>query len=320
MAPLVTATSLTSLIVALADLREEGAVLVPEVFLCDDLSALLKLLPGNERLFIGTQADAQTAVAEALKKCAPLAIGGWCMFVTRSVEGFRYGLFRGSFGPLSISVNQTLFSSPLEQIKVVRLIRTATGCVELRNHHGNVHSILLNDKPETSPLPQVFVAQLVDLICEQVVDESKDPTRTYLSKVLGAALASCHGTLVAVSKSKKVPKFLADGVVLQTPIDLAAAVGHVSDPLAYPGAEHQLLANGWLLKGMIASDGITVFSDDGKLLAYNCFIASPNKVAGKVVIGGARTRAYGALCARVGKELRGAFIQSQDGWTKYQEA
>lgn len=68
---------------------------------------------------------------------------------------------------------------------------------------------------------------------------------------------------------------------------------------------------------MISSDGITVFDSYGRLIAYNCFIASPNKVAGKVVIGGARTRAFEALSTKLGKQLVCIFMQSQDGWTKF---
>lgn len=219
MAPLVTATTLTSLIVALADLREEGVVLAPEVFLCDNLEKTLQLLPGHQQIQIGTQGDAALAIGEALKKCAPLAIGGWCMFVSRIDQGFKYGLFRGAYNPLSISVSQTLFSLPLEQIKVVRLFRTATGCVELSNHHGNIHSMLLNDRPETSPLPHAYTSKLVDLICENTPEAVRDPCRTYLGKTLGAALTACHGTIVAVTSKRSVPKFLKDGVVLTSPMD-----------------------------------------------------------------------------------------------------
>lgn len=67
---------------------------------------------------------------------------------------------------------------------------------------------------------------------------------------------------------------------------------------------------------MIGSDGITVFSTKGKLLAYNCFIKSANQVNGKPVVGGARTRAYEALVKKIGNGIDAVFVQSQDGWTK----
>lgn len=314
---LVTATTLTGLVVALADLREEGSVLIPEVYLCDDLDATLKLLPVKETLPIGEQDEPSKAIAEALKKCAPLAIGGWCIYIARSDGQYSFGLFRGSLNPLSISIDQTLLSEPRGTIPLVRLTRTASGCVELRNHTGEVYSMLLSDKPATSPLPQAYTTELVRLICKDLDDTLKEASSTYLEKTIRAALNSCHGTIIAVAKAKKVPTFLSDGVVLKEPLNVASAVEKLLAGDYESISEHTLNATSALIRGMISSDGITIFNKAGCLIAYNCFIASPNKIAGKLVIGGARTRAYEALKTKIGKEIEGVFIQSQDGWTKF---
>lgn len=314
---LATAITLTGLVVTLADLREEGAVLIPEIYLCDALEETLKLLPVKETLPIGEQDDPSKAIVEAVKKCAPLAIEGWCIYITQNQNKYQFGLFRGSLNPLSISVEQTLFSEPRETIKLVRLFRTASGCVELRNHGGEIYSMLLSDKPASSPLPQAYTTALIKLICKDLEEPLRESSRTYLEKIVRSALNSCHGTIIAVAKSAKVPYFLSDGVILKTPLDIASAVKGLLAENTDSTAEHALNANAALIKGMISSDGITVFNKAGCLIAYNCFIASPNKVAGKVVIGGARTRAYEALKTKVGKSLEGVFVQSQDGWTKF---
>lgn len=313
----VTTTTLTSLVVALADLREEGALLIPEIYLCDDLDEALQLLPVKDALLIGEQNEPAKAVAEAVKKCSPLAIEGWCIYVTKKESAYQFGIFRGSLSPLSIPVDQTLFSEPRQLIKLVRLFRTASGCVELRNHRGMVCSMLLNDKPATSPLPQAYTSALVGLVCKDLDDAVKESSRTYLEKTIRAALNSCHGTIIAVAKSKSVPRFLSDGIVLKTPLDFASAVRQLLLENTDAAAERGLVASAALIKGMISSDGITVFNKAGCLIAYNCFIISPNKVAGRVVIGGARTRAYEALKAKIGKGIDGVFVQSQDGWTKF---
>ena len=122
---LATATTLTSLVVALADLREEGNVLIPEVYLCEEIDATLKLLPIKEALPIGEQDEPSKAIAEALKKCAPLAIEGWCIYVAQNQDKYSFGLFRGSSSPLSIAIDQTLLSGPRETIPLVRIARTA---------------------------------------------------------------------------------------------------------------------------------------------------------------------------------------------------
>ena len=71
---------------------------------------------------------------------------------------------------------------------------------------------------------------------------------------------------------------------------------------------------GNLLEGMLCSDGITLFDERGRLLGYRCFIQIPTK---QEVVGGARRRAFGALCDHLGKGLSAVFMQSQDGWSDF---
>lgn len=316
MGPLVTATTLTSLVVMLANLREEGAELTPEVYLCANLEETLKLLPDRDVLEIGHAIDPISAITEGLKKCSPLAIGGWNVYISSIAEKYQFGLFRGSLNPLSISVNSTLFSEPLESIKVVRLFRTAAGCVELCNNNNQTHCILLNDKQESSPKPNEHAEILPELICRDVPENLREPSTTYIGKTLDRALSACHGTLIAITSKDKVPAFLKDGVVLLTPLDLYDAVEMKSQYNQEITHEHRLNAYAALIQGMVGSDGITVFNTKGRLLAYNCFIQSPSRVDGKPVVGGARTRAYEALRKKIGKGIDAVFIQSQDGWTK----
>ena len=316
MGPLVTATTLTSLVVLLANLREEGAELIPEVYLCEDVEEALKLLPDRDILQIGNANNPISAITEGLKKCSPLAIGGWNIYLSPIGQIYQFGLFRGSLNPLSISVNSTLFSVPLETIKVVRLFRTATGCVELCNSASNTQCILLNDRQDGGPKPNAHSQTLPELICQDIPLNLRESSTTYIGKTLERALAACHGTLIAITKRNTVPAFLKDGVVLTKPLDLYAAVSIKSKFNQEITNEHRLNAYSSLIQGMVGSDGITVFNTKGKLLAYNCFIKSPNEINGKPVVGGARTRAYEALLKKIGNGIDAVFIQSQDGWTK----
>lgn len=322
MQPLVTATTLTSLVVKLADLKEEGHTLIPEVYISENLTETLKLIPDREVIHIGFSADASTAIAEGIKKCGPLATNDWCIFITKKDDSFEYGLFRGSLNPLSISVKETLLSISITENRLVRLFRTANGCVELQNHTGQKHIILLNDKPESEPLPNAYTDDLISEICSEVDTSIKDSTSTFLGKSINRALASCHGTIIAVTSGKKLPLFLKDGVQLHSPLNFPQWVKEKQDAdkisiSSDSSSEHKLLSNSNLLQGMIASDGITVFSTKGQLIAYNCFIKPSNNKSKKPIVGGARTRAYEALREKLGRGIKAVFIQSQDGWTKF---
>jgi hypothetical protein len=315
MGSLVTATSLTSLVILLANLREEGTELTPEVYLCGDVRQALKLLPDRDIIIVGSASDALSAISLALKKCGPLAIGGWNIYVSAEDGSYQFGLFRGSLNPLSISVNETFFSTSLESIKIVRLLRTAAGCIELSNSASITQCILLNDRQESDPKPNSHAQDLPKVIFRDIPITMQEQSSTYLGNTLTKALNMCHGALIAVTKRNTVPAFLKDGVILIEPLDLAKAVANKSKPNSDVAHEHRLTAYSSLIEGMINSDGITVFNTKGKLLAYNCFIKSKKSIGGKPIVGGARTRAYSELQLKLGHGIDAAFIQSQDGWT-----
>ena len=69
-----------------------------------------------------------------------------------------------------------------------------------------------------------------------------------------------------------------------------------------------------LLQSMLNFDGITLFSSDGKIIGYH-YIVNNDKVAEENIEGGARTRAFSALCGLEG--LIACFMKSQDGKIKF---
>jgi hypothetical protein len=317
---LVTNSNLTSLIVSLANYQEEGARLLPEVYLCADLSSMLKIVTDYDSLPIGSETNSVDALSSALKKCAPLARHGWHIYVEASVNKFTYGLFRGSMNPVAITVDRSLFTgNDINSTKYVSLCQIAAGCIEIKSSNGSSRTIILNDKPDSLPSPNINLKKIVDAICSKVNVSYKDTSTNFVRKTLQTALNDCHGTIIAVANGATVPKFLSDGISLGNPIDFPFLIKKYQiDEKFKIDHQHTLVANSALLKGMISSDGITVFDAKARILAYNCFIASSSKSNGKPPNGGARTRAYEALCNKIGHGLLAVYVQSQDGWTKFQ--
>lgn len=314
---LASASNLTALVVSLANYHEEGEALLPELYLCNDIREVIKMLPGYDLIELGQGGEAAKVLCEALKKCAPLAKGNWCIFVDKRGLGYSYGLFRGSLNPLAISIEETLFSEPLLSLSVARLCQTASGCVELKNTKGEVCHLLLNDKPDNSPPPNADVDNLVSLISSGVDASIREPTKNYLRKLIGMALSESHGALIVVLKKHSIPQYLQDGSKPQPIIDFAAIVDAFMRGVDREENEQKLNSYGSLICGMVASDGITVFDINARLLAFNCFVRLPTPKQGEKAVGGARSRAYDALSSRVGKNMIAVFMRSQDGWTKF---
>lgn len=312
MGPMLRPAILVELIVTISKYHEEGLKLFPEVYLCDNVSDVLKLIPDHGILPIGKTAIAEDAIRKILKKCAPLAIGGWCIYIEGDHRDLKFGLFRGPQNPISIPNDETLLSTGAT-VKVVKVFQISDDCVEIKSYVGGLHRIYFSHRQDTSPSPMHYLGNLVDAICTKSPPAIKESLATFLKKALKDALLLSHGSIVAVCRTAKIPKIFSDGIHLSSPINFAQ---QVADILQGQIPFISLVSEISLLAGMLNSDGIVVFSNDGKLLAYNCFISLPHRKSNSP-LGGARKRAFDALCDKLGKGLYAVFIQSQDGWTDF---
>jgi hypothetical protein len=59
--------------------REEGVPLFPQVFICDELEQMVRVLQGRETLRIGDGPRSRETMRRAIKQCAPLAQDGWAI-------------------------------------------------------------------------------------------------------------------------------------------------------------------------------------------------------------------------------------------------
>lgn len=307
-------TTLVDLIMSLSKYREEGVRLTPAVYLFEDVEQALKLIPESKKVPIGYVRVSATALKTVLKKCAPLARNGWNIYVSRKHIYSNFGLFAEAANPLAISIDQTLFTSTADTIKVVKVHQVADDCVEIRNHLGGEHYVFFSNKRNTARSPLKFVDSLVTEICRSVENDIKESVMTLLKKVLSESFLDSHGAIVAVCK-RRLPKYLSDGVCLPESIDFAALVGKA---LRDREELHALNSVMPLLKGMFNSDGIVVFNHKAKVIAYNCFIRLPAQKT-RAIVGGARRRAFNALINKLGIGLVAIYMQSQDGLTDYRK-
>lgn len=304
---------LVDLVILLSRYTEEGIQLHPEVFLFENVDDALKVIPESTKIQLGKSKFDSTTIHLAIKKCAPLAIGGWHIYMEHQNGELSYGVFHGSPSPLSMTAVDTLFLGSGSNDKAVHMRQVAENCVELRNTSGLRHVIFLSHKHDSEPSPTQNLVQLVDAICRDVPTDVLDQCKTYFLKAISIALRLCHGTLIAVCNSNSQPRFLRDGVVLDSPVDLPNIIRDIEKGFI---SEIELISIGSLIRGMLTSDGIVLFDTHGRLRSYNCFVA-PMKAKGSAVSGGARRRAYDALCARQGSGLTAILMQSQDGSTYF---
>ena len=308
-----TQDGLVTLINALGRYTEEGKALFPEVFVFDSLDEVLRVLPESEAVEIGSDVKQAATMAKALKKCAPLARRGWAVYIERRPRRFRYGLFRSGSTVLSLSPAELLINRGDRGIPAFMLRQVAENVIQV---NGVSQSSLLvyfgaTIESDVSPIP-VLNEWITSLVADVAAD-IQEQTASFYKNVFSGVLRAGHGTLAAVmhGENEKVPQsFRGDGIILAPPISVASKIEEVRSTRDC-NSNAKLQACAALITGMLLSDGITLFGSDGTVRAYNVFIRHPKGVGN--VTGGARMRTFKVMSGLVGRDLLGAFIQSQDG-------
>ncbi|HEV2646132.1 MAG TPA: hypothetical protein VGU46_07190 [Acidobacteriaceae bacterium] len=303
------------LVVALAAYREEDVLLFPEVYVLASPLAENSLPSAGTKIGIRTIRLSEGAATAVLKDCAPLAVGGWSIFLVKdSPTEIRYGLFRSQRHSLSGGTDEGM--TGLGTANPVLLIRNrGYQTVELLTGEAARFTAILKSTVPATPELEVHVSTLVDAIVSTL--SAAEDFKAYLNRLLLRLIQRCHGTLLAVCPvSVGMPKAaLADSTQPSPRIDF-----HMLHTIAQREKDanslSDLQAAEALLQGMIGSDGVVVFSSDGKVLAYRAFLkpsVREEKQIGKD--GGGRKRTYNLMKLRIPKTFSAVFFRSQDGAT-----
>lgn len=293
------------LVALFVDYEEEGAPLFLDVFLTDDLAGLTAAIPASACLRLGTASCDEGGIRRAVKKAAPLVRGCWKMFITLTGGNIEFGLFRDSGHPLNVPLDLALVPGGAGGPKYIRVTKLAHETVRASTHAGTATVVNFTNAKSSTSGDQSSLSDLCEVICSDLKGNLAGSTRTYLESLLSNALRASHGALIAVTKGR-LPKFLSDCTRTDPKIRLSDAIEAVlKDAAAIP----QLSAAESIIFGMLASDGIVIFDTKANVVAYNAFI----RLRASSVSGGARQRAFIALCERVGKGIVAAYFLSQDG-------
>ncbi len=310
-----TADSIGELIVTLSRYREEGAPLFPMAFVGDDLGQMLAQLGGHDPIGIGIGPRSRATVQRALKQCAPLGQGRWwALYLLRVPEGFAYGVFRTDPFPLAETPLERLRRADVRSAGVIGVLQLADNVLELRAGGGLCRHVYLSGARVDASSPPAVLDELADALTDGVATTSRERARGFYQRVLFEVMQGSHGALVAVLPRERAGSMLfVDGIILPRPLDIVALLERYhADPS--DASATAVRATAQLLRGMMATDGITVLRADGCIVGYNIFVRHPETLASQPsVVGGARRRTFEVLCAALGSELTAAFIRSQDG-------
>lgn len=318
MASPATAGALAELVVVLSHYREEGTALHPLVFLCERLDALMAHVEASDALVLGEGDESPETVRLAIKTCAPLAQGGWSAFLDRQGETLRFGVFRTDDFVLRETPLQVLRRTHDPSLRAVAIVRVAEDVVELRGGVGPSRHVYLSGARTEALPPGVVSQELLASVTRDSDERVRADLFTFYRRVMLDVVRAAHGTLVAVVPAgPRAGRPFRDGVFLPSPVDVGAAIAAHQ---ASRGAATQASLQGLraLLRGMMASDGVTVLRTDGAVVGFNVFVEhAPAPEGGRAPVpGGARRRTFETLAGMLGRGLDAAFYRSQDGHTE----
>ena len=314
-----TSSAFATIVSELSEYREEGIYVSPEVYVCSDINALLRTIPGTRIVQIGEGPQTDDTARKALKECATLAAGSWGLFFERSGTKFRYGVFATTDLPLSLRPHESIAGAVAGKHFAVFAQKMAHGYVELLGGRSNRCRIFFSDASIETSSPINDVEDFAKAATSRVAIEYREPTCRFLFRSLAEIIRRSHGSLTIVTRSlrRRLPTQMSDAIVLDPPYSIASDVrSFLNDGTLHAMANLQSTAT--FLEALMANDGIVVFRSDGTVLAYRAFFSSRETLRVRT-LGGARRRAFEAIKNSKSNNIAAALFHSQDGVTEYYE-
>ena len=221
-----TAEALSELIISLSSYREEGSPLFPQVFICEDLTAMLQALRGRDPMSVSEGERSHATMRRALKQCAPLSRGGWAIYFQLDDPGrFSYGLFRTDSFILSSTPIELLRAVKDSSIKLLGISRVAENIIELCASAGYRRFIHLSGARTDVPHPTRVLDDIVQAVTADVDEPFRQPAQLFYRNAFFNAMQAPHGSLaMVIPKDLKDTRLFDDGVILQPSIDVVARI------------------------------------------------------------------------------------------------
>lgn len=294
----------------ISDYYEEGNKLYPEVLLVSSLD-MIQSYPGRHiKLYAGKIESHQ--FKQAMKLCSPLAVDNWNIYIILQDDNtIEYGIISTEEKETSLSLRQIALNETDEDDHVLYIRNVGGKNVEVaRKNDTLLISLSLQDYVATQ---DENISELVDSIISDL--DEKEDSKPFILKVILDALNEGHGNLIAVCKEENLDSVIGNmtGGAILTPFINIPELLRADREEGRSQTSVAIKSNISVVKHIINHDGITIFSTDGKVMAFH-YIIDNSKATESNIVGGARTKAFEAM--KKIKILHTVFFKSQEGLTK----
>jgi hypothetical protein len=301
------------------DCREEGVPLYPQILLTTDLKSCLQAIRPSRVLVCGQADNTGISFRRALKRCAPVVAEGWIMALEISVDGLRYGVLttEGSANSESLLEQLKAIGEAAETTPYLFFRRFGTRAIQMITQQSE--SLVSLTLSQELLIGDEHRSQFVAAITKNVESDQLPSTQRFALRLLDRACREGHGILAcAIDLNKaglnEVKQVLPDGAYLSPALTLLPTSAEGMTPSAAVEADNDYRLTGNLIRSMLSTDLMAIFSTDGKLIGYNVYVNTKGD-ASVNPIGNARRRAFETLKEQI--FIDAIFMCSQDGQTTY---
>lgn len=228
----------------------------------------------------------------------------------------KYGLTSAEISETSIPMFRQAIEMPNTGFNIAYIRNIGKKTVELAGVTNRCIISLTLD--ETKDVLKNEIFDLCSVILSKTEGNDSGKLTTFFEKMISEAIKVGHGNLISVVDDnidaiKNVSEILKNGVLFKKPISLVEMIKRAEDEKTNL-TSIELKSFISIVISMINHDGITLFSNTGKILGYHFIVENTIPKSGKTV-GGSRTLAFEAM--KASKLFQACFMKSQDGNIKF---
>jgi len=182
----------TEMVAQLSNFTEEGVTFLPEIVVTDDFPTLKKAFTDTFHVYIGNVNADNAAAKKILKACGPLTIAGWSIFIHIKRNKLDFGLFRQSWMPFSLSIDDTINAGGDFPAKFLYIRKSFGNAILVSGPKSEARRIIFSTQRDVTANEEDKLTQLASAISGQV-NNRQERVGQFLYRTLKTILLKSHG-------------------------------------------------------------------------------------------------------------------------------
>lgn len=301
--------------------EEEEIKIYPKIIIGNNLDFFFQQIPGLFHKTISIISEMNNFLSK-IKNSISICNKDWYVYIDIGKKDIEYGFCKLNDDLTSASIEDLIYKSSYDENDILEksfiIIKyISRNIFQIRGIRKSDQYFSFSLKPSTINLD---LPNLAKCLLTRVEDNNKEAKEQFFIKLFENVRMKVHGCICLVIDSEKlkaadITRFRKSSNWLTEPIDFGKIFDTVyqnkSNEIGIISIQNYVE----ITLELISQDGITIFDNSGRLLAFNYFVKG--KIESR--FGGARRRAAESIIENPNEWDMGLYFQSQDGYSYFKE-